>query len=190
MSPSPAAGARAGRSFLAATALVAALFTSPAAAQQPESRPPAAPEDVASIDAIIAAVYDVISGPAGQARDWQRFESLFAPGARLIPTRTRDGGADAVVLTPAEYAQRSGPSLERNGFFEVEIARRTEQFGNIAHLFSTYESRRTAADPEPFARGINSMQLLRDGDRWWIVTIFWDSERPGNPIPAEYLPRR
>ena len=166
-----------------------AAFPPAAAAQQPQAAPPPArPDDVASMDAIIAAIYDVISGPAGQKRDWQRFESLFVPGARLIPTGQRpDGTAGARVLTPAEYASNAGASLEARGFFESEISRVTESFGRIAHAFSTYESRRTAQDAQPFQRGINSIQLLNDGKRWWVVSIYWDAERADNPIPAKYL---
>lgn len=151
--------------------------------------PPARTEDVSSMDAILRALYDVISGPAGQKRDWNRFRSLFIPGARLIPTGGRPGGgAGTRVLTPEDYVTRAGPNLERDGFFEKEIARKTEMFGNIAHAFSTYESRRNASDPAPFSRGINSIQLLKDGDRWSVVTIYWDSERAENAIPAKYLP--
>jgi hypothetical protein len=162
----------------------------PASAQQPQQRtPPAArPADVASMDAIIAAVYDVISGPAGQKRDWQRFESLFVPGARLIPTAVRsDGTAVARVLSPSEYAANADSVLTARGFFEREDHRVAESFGRIAHAFSTYESRWTPTDEKPFQRGINSFQLLNDGRRWWIVSIYWDAERPDNPIPAKYL---
>jgi hypothetical protein len=145
-------------------------------------------EDVASVDAIIAALYDVISGPAGQMRDWDRFRGLFATGARLIPTGRRSDGSQVMrVLTPEDYVNTAGRSLETNGFFEREIGRRTETFGGITHVFSAYDSKRTAADATPFARGIKSIQLLNDGKRWWVVTIFWDSERADNPIPAEYL---
>ena len=151
-------------------------------------RPMAKPSDVSSVDAIIAALYDVISGPAGQARDWNRFRSLFVPNARLIPSRPRpDGGADAGVWSVDDYAAAAGPRLEKTGFFEREISRREESFGNIAHLFSTYESRRTSADPTPFARGLNSIQVMKDGGRYWIVTVFWDAERSDNPIPSKYL---
>ncbi len=150
----------------------------------------ARPDDVKSMDAIVAALYDVISGPAGQARDWDRMRALFVPGGRLIPSVAGDnGGATARVLDVDGYIERARPTLERNGFFEREVARRTEAFGNIAHLFSTYESRHTAADAAPFARGINSIQLLKDGERWWIVTVFWDAERPGNALPEKYLPK-
>jgi hypothetical protein len=144
-------------------------------------------EDVASIDAIIATVYEVISGPAGE-RDWDRFRSLFAPGGRLIPTRANEeGGAEARVGSVEDYIEGSGAYFKENAFYESEIARVTETFGNIAHAFSTYESRRAPGEA-PFTRGINSFQLLKDGDRWWVVTIFWDGERRGNPIPAKYLP--
>jgi hypothetical protein len=147
------------------------------------------PEDVKSLDAILAALYDVISGPAGKKRDWDRFRSLFVPGARLIPAAKRqDGAIEARVLDPEGYVTRSAPVLEKQGFFEREIARKVDSFGRIAHVFSTYESRQAASDKTPFARGINSIQLLNDGKRWWIVTVYWDSERPDNPLPAQYLP--
>ena len=160
-----------------------ALFVVPTAAAAQD----ADPADVESIDAIVAAVYDVISGEAGEARDWDRWRSLFIPEARLIPTVVRDGSVGYRVMTPEDYAASSGPFLEQNGFHEVEVARTQESFGQIAHLFSTYESRRSEADAEPFARGINSFQLFNDGTRWWVVSIMWDSERPGNPIPDRYI---
>jgi hypothetical protein len=146
------------------------------------------PKDVASENAIIAALYDVISGPACQHRDWNRFRSLFAPGARLIPTgRGPNGTVTLRAETPDEYATAAQRTLEENGFFEHEISRTGETFGSITHAFSTYESRRKANDEKPFARGINSIQLLNDGTRWWIVTVYWQSERPDNPIPEQFL---
>ncbi|MGH7471310.1 MAG: hypothetical protein ACRENP_25455 [Longimicrobiales bacterium] len=168
------------------------VASAPLLAQQTQPQAPAArPEDVASVDAILAALYDVISGPAGQKRDWDRFHSLFVPGmSRLIPTgRRADGTAGYRSLTPAEYQTSSAPGLEGQGFFEKEIHRVVETFGNVTHAFSTYESRRTLNDAQPFSRGINSIQLLNDGKRWWVMTIFWDSERENNPIPARYLGR-
>jgi hypothetical protein len=145
-------------------------------------------KDVASENAIIAALYDVISGPACQHRDWNRFRSLFAPGARLIPTGRRpDGQVTLRAETPDEYATAAQAPLENNGFFEREISRTGETFGAITHAFSTYESRRAASDAKPFARGINSIQLLNDGTRWWIVTVYWQAERPDSPIPEQFL---
>ena len=176
-------------------AVLAMVAGTPALARaqvQPAPPAPAVPaaksEDVASIDAIIKAVYDVISGPAGQKRDWDRMRSLFIPGARLIPSGRRpDGSITHRVLTVEEYITLSGPRLEENGFFEREIGRVEERYGNIAHLFSAYDSKRKAEDADPFARGINSFQLLNDGARWWIVTIFWQGETADNKIPAKYL---
>ena len=159
------------------------------AAQAEKPSAPAANEsDVASMDAIVAALYDVISGPAGKKRDWDRMRSLFIPGARLIPTGKRQSGEiGSRVLTVEDYITGSAKALEEGGFFEKEIARRVESYGNIAHVFSTYETKRKLDDPKPFARGINSIQLMNDGKRWWIVTVFWQAEGPSNPLPEKYL---
>lgn len=163
----------------------------PTATAQTAPAPPAAnPADVATMDAAIAALYDVISGPAGK-RDWDRFRSLFIPGARLIPTGPRQTGeVGARVLTVEDYVQRAGTLFEKEGFFEREVNRRLERFGNIAHAFSTYESRHAKDDAKPFQRGINSIQLMNDGKRWWVVTIFWQGEDEKNPLPAMYLRSR
>jgi hypothetical protein len=140
------------------------------------------------MDAILAALYDVISGGAEKKRDWDRFRSLFVPGARLIPTEGPPGQpATARVRTVEEYVQRAAPIMERSGFFEREIGRTVDTFGNITHVFSAYDSKRAPEDAVPFQRGINSIQLLNDGTRWWIVTIYWDAERPDKPIPQKYL---
>jgi len=149
---------------------------------------PAAAADVSSIDAILHSLYDVISGPAGQTRNWDRFRSLFYEGARLIPaTPPIDGPPRARVLGVEDYINRTAAAFSRQGFYEREIARRVDQFGSIVQVFSTYESRHSADDAKPFARGINSMQLYFDGKRYFVVTIFWDAERPANPLPAKYL---
>jgi len=145
--------------------------------------------DVASIDAIIGAAYDSISGPAGQKRDWDRERTLYYPGARLIPTAKpgTNSGLAPQILDVDGFIARVEPYFAEHGFFEKEIARRTEQFGHIAHVWSTYEPRHNPDDPEPFMRGINSIQLFYDGSRWWIVTIYWQQESADNPIPEKYL---
>jgi hypothetical protein len=153
--------------------------------------PVANPADVNSLDAILAAVYDSISGAKGKTRNWDRFRSLFAPGARLIPTFKRPTGEFATrVLTPEEFIASSGKFMEEQGFFERGIANHVETFGNIAQVFSVYEGRHDTADPKPFVRGINSIQLMNDGKRWWVVTIFWQAEDAANPLPEKYLTAR
>jgi hypothetical protein len=163
--------------------------TSPASATAENAAPPARAADVASIESIIAALYDVISGPPGGNRDWDRFRSLFTSGARLIiGAPSPEGRVPSRSMTVEAYIVAADPFLKRDGFWEREIARRVERYGNVAHVFSTYESRVKTADSPPFSRGINSIQLVTNGERWWVVTILWDFERPGNPIPPEYLP--
>lgn len=146
----------------------------------------ARPGDVDSIDHIVAAVYDVISGPAGP-RDWDRFRSFYYPGARMIPSRRDDKGVvTARVSSPDEYATRAQGFFSKEGFFENSVANRVEQWDHIAHVWSTYESRHAKGE-KPFARGINSFQLFNDGTRWWILTVYWESEDAAHPLPDKYL---
>jgi hypothetical protein len=167
-----------------------AAQSQPQQTQRPAPPPPpkdtAKPEDVKSIEAITSALYDVISGPAGP-RNWDRMRSLFTPDAHMTVTGKRPDGTMAFrSLTPDDYVSRSGPLLEKEGFFERSIADKTERYGNIAHVFSTYESRHEKGG-QPFARGINSIQLVYGWGRWWITSIAWDAERPDNQIPEKYL---
>jgi hypothetical protein len=148
------------------------------------------PRDVESINAIIAAAYDVISGPAGRKPDWNRERSLFYPCARIVPTASVPGRNDVdlepQMLDVEKYIARVEPLLQQ-GFYEKEIARRTEHFGRIAHVWSTYESRHDPSDPTPFMRGINSFQLFNDGKRWWILSVYWQHESADHAIPKKYL---
>src|SRR5438552_18571398 len=158
---------------------------------------PANPADVESIEAIVAAAYDSISGPAGKKRDWKRERSLFISGARLIPTAktvTNDQGqvSDSSNLAPQildvdAYIARVEPYFATIGFYEKEIARRVEQFGQIAHVWSTNASRNDPNDAEPFMRGINSIQLFNDGSRWWILSIYLSHENRQHAIPEKYF---
>jgi hypothetical protein len=132
----------------------------------------------------------VISGDAGVARDWDRFRSLFHPSARMIPTgANRAGVVGARAITPEDYIRTSGPVLVERGFHERELARRTEAFGPLLHAWSTYDSKTRVTDPAPFARGVNSIQLFNDGQRWWVLTVAWAGETPAAPLPPAYLPR-
>ncbi len=149
--------------------------------------PDAAVFDAEAPERVVDVLYSLISGPAGEAPRWDGFRALFAPGARLMPTnREADGKRVMRVHDVEDYVRGYGAHLEEIGFYERQIAHRVERFGRIAHVWSTYGSY-ASPEAEAFARGINSIQLHHDGRRWWIVTVFWDSERADNPIPAEYL---
>jgi hypothetical protein len=152
-------------------------------------------EKVKTIDSTIETLYSVISGEKGKKRDWKLFKYLFKPEAKLIPTgKNNDGEFMVRYMTPDDYVKGSEKWLVENGFFEKEIHRKTEHFGSIAHVFSSYESYNNEADrnpltrgTNPYTRGINSIQLLHDGQRWWIVNIYWTQETDQNPIPRKYL---
>ena len=142
-------------------------------------------EDVKSKQAILAAIYDVISGPIGD-RDWKRFRSLFIPQARFTAlNKDEKGNVSVTLLGVEEFIQDASAIFQKEAFYERPIVNRIQTFGNMAQVFSSYESRH-APGGTPFERGINSIQMLNDGKRWWVVSILWDAERPGNPLPAEF----
>ena len=144
--------------------------------------------DVSSIDSIIKALYNVVSGPAGENRNWDRMRTLFMPGAGMVSTGFRnDGSPSANIITVETYIAIIGPQLVKLGFFETEIGRKLEKFGNMAHVYSAYESRNKKDDKLPFLRGINDIQLWYDGSRWWVVNIMWQPETKDYPIPKEYI---
>ena len=114
---------------------------------------------------------------------------LFHPDAKLIPTgKNKEGLYNARFMTSDDYIENNGNWLIENGFFEKEIHRTVNTFGSITQVFSTYESFHSESDSNPFMRGINSIQLLNDGNRWWIINIYWKQETEDNPIPDMYLP--
>ena len=144
-----------------------------------------------SVDANLAALYGVISGPAGHKRDWDRMRALFAPNARIMVILPTPGGGYGVRNMDVEgYISASGPLLEQDGFFETEIARHTDSFGQLVHVFSTYEGRYRQDDPAPRIRGINSIQLYFDGQRWWILGLVWRAEDGALTVPEQYLKNR
>lgn len=147
--------------------------------------------DGASVDSIVAALYGVISGPAGAPRNWNRMRALFAPDAKLMVIAPgRDGGFGLRAMTVEDYISRNMSVFNTSGFYEREIARTTESFGQLVHVFSTYELLRSPNDPKPFMRGINSIQLAHDGKRWWIANLVWRAEDAGLALPERYLQSR
>lgn len=148
-------------------------------------------KDVASLDNILEALYGSISGEKGERRDWDRFRYLFIKEARLMPSgKNKEGKLGYQMMTPNDYVTRSGKWLEENGFYEKEISREVVEYGSLVHVFSTYESYRSKTDEAPFARGINSIQLMNDGHRWWVVQIYWLAETEKMPLPEQYLPKK
>jgi hypothetical protein len=144
-------------------------------------------EDVASPEAIIKAMSETISGPAGK-RNWYRQRSLFLPGARLIPIGPRIHGEGGLrVMTVDEWIEDATPFFHENNFWEKEVVCHMDRFGNMIQAFSTYEARDRQEGPA-IARGINGIQLLYHADRWWIVSVMWDNESKDNPIPGEFEP--
>jgi hypothetical protein len=169
--------------------------SSPAAPAMPARTPqPPAPADAASIDAVVRALYTGVSHAPDQEPDWSHLRTIFLPGGRFVPPQRPTG--EFLFLSTEDFIERMTRGIAARkaqgqpaGFSEREIARKTDCFGNICQLFSTYESRYTAADSKPFARGINAIQVVREGNRWWIVNVLWDQEGSEKPIPAAYLPK-
>lgn len=157
--------------------LVLAVFLAACSSTTPPTTPVVANDpDQAGIEAAVLETYNTISGPAGP-RDWEHLTSLFAPGARLMVMRKNGVG----VMTPDEYIARAKPFFEKSGFFERPASNRIEHFRDIAHVFSVYESRHTATDAEPFARGTNSFQLVRIDGKWRVQSILWqEAETPSS----------
>ena len=152
--------------------------------------PASAQHELTTIEGTIEALYESISGPEGFEINRETFDTLFAENARLSATYLNQEGNQGVVSwTATEYVETIWNGARERGFFEIETARTVEQFAQIAHVFSTYESRWNEDDEDPFQRGINSIQLLNKDDRWWTVNIFWEGESEDNPIPAQYLPQ-
>ena len=173
-------------SKLALSAL-ACLAVSTFAAASDEDRVPK--PDLSTPNGTVNALYEVISGPAGKKRDPDAMRNLFHESAKMVSVRgARDGKVRYNVITVEQYIERSFPILEKDGFYEQEVKNVTEVYGNIAHVFTTYESRWKKDDEKPFARGINSVQLMFDGERWWIMSIVWQNEVQGITIPEKYLP--
>ena len=145
-------------------------------------------DDTTTIDGVITALYDNISCGPNEQRDWNRERNLFYPGARLVRTSLNDTGTPrAESMNIDTYIINVEQLLKDQGFFEQELSRETFEFGNFAHVLSSYEARRNKSDPQPFKRGVNSIQLYFDHQRWWIMHMIWDNERTGLTLPKQLL---
>ncbi|MBT4249741.1 hypothetical protein HOA87_09435 [bacterium] len=143
-------------------------------------------EDVSSIDSIINALYEVISGEKGEERDWDRERNLFHPEARLIVIKKENNHLETKIMTSDEFIQYAKPFIDKIGFYEYEIARKVEEFGHVVHVWSTFESKYSKEDEKFYTRGINSIQLLNDQKRWWVMNIYWNKETDEFPLPEKY----
>jgi hypothetical protein len=148
------------------------------------------PEDVASIEAIVRASYETISGGVGVARQWGRDESLFDPNARFVSVERdpKSGEIVATITTHQEFVDDADEFTVREGFTERELGHKIERYGNVATVLSSYEGK-NASTGKVITRGVNMFQLYFDGKRWWILSMVWDQETPANPIPSELLPK-
>ena len=157
--------------------MIGALLLLAAAATQPAPN-----ADLAEIDKTVHAVYDVISGPPGQKRDFDRMRSLFAPGATMkaIGPKGLRGG------TVEDYIGRNAAVLEKEGFTEKELGRKVELWGNLATVLSSYDGR--TANGSFHERGINSFQLVKVDGKWLVASILWQEETPANPLPTDMNP--
>jgi hypothetical protein len=167
----------------------AAMARQEAAVSSPGTVSISSNPDAASVDAALAAIYEAISHAPGEQPDWARMGRLFPPHARLVLPPI--DGEPLTSWTMEEFAQEFfNPEDIQQGFHEREIARRAEAFGNMVHVWSTYESRYLPTDPEPFEVGINSFQLAKHNGQWQVVSVIWDVVRPGTPLPKEYTKTR
>lgn len=162
------------------------LLSAPALTVYAQPEPIA--EDVATIDGIIKAYYEVVSAPAGESRDWARDSSLHLPGAQVLVVRNDEkGNAVPGKMSLAQFHENSG-AVSQSGFFEYEIQRESMRHGAIAHVWSTYEWR-TEEDGPVGGRGVNSIQLVHDGNRWWISSWMYDGRTNAPDVPQAYLPQ-
>ncbi|MGB2751762.1 MAG: nuclear transport factor 2 family protein [Pyrinomonadaceae bacterium] len=145
------------------------------------------PKDVSTIDGIVKAFYETISGPKGAPRQWGRDRTLYMPDVRFVGMSEQGGKIRVGAMSHNQYVNATNDNFVANGFTEREINRVTRRFGNIAHVFSTYEY--LSDDGKDKGRGVNSIELFWDGTRWWISAASWDDERPNNLIPKEFLPK-
>jgi len=147
---------------------------------------PASGDERAEIDALIKSLYEVISFDQGGEPDWARMQLLFSRHARI--TRITPDGTDYLDLAGfLEFAKESFEIGVYTRFFEIEVLRDERRFGGLAHVLSAYETRHTPSASEPFARGVNSLQLIREDETWKVLSLFWDEERVDNPLELETL---
>ena len=181
-------------SRIANAACLALLLASSLAAQTRSAAAAPGAADGASVDTILSALYASVSHGPDAEPDWDRLRAITLPVGMFIPPKKPTEDIFTVLDVDAfqERVRKGATAMKAKGestsFYEREVSRHTDCFGNVCQIFSTYEGRKLATDEKPFVRGINSIQLVNDGHRWWIASVAWDTERADNPIPPQYLP--
>jgi hypothetical protein len=147
--------------------------------------------DLNTVNGIIHSLYNAISGSSGQDRDWSSFRTLFAENARMyIAVPNKDNNTSLRCITPAEYIERNKTRLADIGFNETELYRITNSYGAGTQILSTYETHFLNKNGEQeITQGINNIQLYFDGQRYYIVSIFWDGNAKNIQVPDRYLPK-
>jgi len=158
---------------------------------QPNAKTPKYPlkEDVSTINGIMKATYETVSGEAGAKRQWERDLSLHDPNA-IYSFRFHDseGKLQQTTMSINDFHKESFSMVMKTAFYENEINREVRVFGNIAHVWSTYETRLEKNGPV-MRRGINSVQLYYEEGRWWILSWTFDKERADRKIPQTFDPQ-
>jgi hypothetical protein len=166
---------------LAVLALALGCATTP----QPAPVVAARPADVATIDGLMAAFYDVVNVEPDGPRQWDRDRTLYVPWIHFVSIHQGKDGPEVTTWTHPEFIAATEPLLKA-GFQERELKRRVYRYGNLAHVESSYETRVGKENPK-VSRGVNFLELFFDGTRWWVASAVWQGESPASPIPAELL---
>lgn len=149
------------------------------------------PSDVSTLDGIIKAFYESVSFSSGSQPNFRRFRTLFHPQGMVVPSKV-DKMMPQSVLDIDSFIKNSVENIvltgmERKGSIVGEIARRTLTFGNIAHIFSTFQTKNKQEETKPQQRGVYSIQMIRESHRWWVISLIWETERQDMPLPKAYL---
>ena len=166
------------RALFLATILAGALAGS-AMAQAPDASCalPSEPEGIpAALDA-------AITGPADKDRVCMK--ALLIPEARMIFVSIAADGAPSYKLQSLDdwiaRAKGRGHAVLEGKQLKFHIQR----YGNIAHLWSSYALH---SDGKEIARGINSIQAMKDVGGWRVTSILVQAESATAPLPKEDLP--
>ncbi len=146
-------------------------------------------DNVSSVDSIVSSIYQIVSGEKGEERDWELHKTIFHPEARIITNYVDENGEYQIYfLSVDEYMDQYKDYFKNNFLFERDVNREIERFGNMAHVFSTFESYEKSGDSIPYKKGTASIQLYNDGERWYVLNMYYKNESENEKVPERYLP--